>query len=350
MVPDWEMIQQRFLAFWAGEIVDRPIVITAAAKPGAVMPAAIPSEEMAGLVLNVQVQLDRFEAAVAATHYAGDSFPCYCPYFAAGGLAAFLGSEVNFATDTAWLEPCVASLRDDPLPPLNRESRYFRGVVALTEAAVARSQERYLVGITDIGGVTDVLAALRGTQGLLLEMADAPEAVDRWMRHITGCWLETYETLAALLPAEWGVRAWLPFWTPKRSYVLQDDFSCMVSAAHFRRFCLPAIATLSEAMDHAFYHLDGPDAARHLDALLELPGIRGIQWQPGSGGGWATEWLPLLKRIQAAGRGMVIDVRPEEFDTIMQELRPGGVIVRVAATDPTPEEAEGFVRYLARWR
>jgi hypothetical protein len=40
--------------------------------------------------------------------------------------------------------------------------------------------------------------------------------------------------------------------------------------------------------------------------------------------------------------------RPYEFDTIMRELRPEGVITRVIA-DATPDQADAFVRHLARW-
>jgi hypothetical protein len=30
-------------------------------------------------------------------------------------------------------------------------------------------------------------------------------------------------------------------------------------------------------VERTIYHLDGPDAIRHLDALLELPALDGIQ-------------------------------------------------------------------------
>jgi hypothetical protein len=179
-------------------------------------------------------------------------------------------------------------------------------------------------------------------------MVDQPSAVSRWLKHLTTVWMEAYDELAGLLPAGCGVRSWLPYWTSRRSYPLQNDFSCMISPALFRELCLPELETLTGALDHAFYHLDGPGAVKQVDALLELPRLRAIQWQPGAGGGTATEWLPLLKRIQAAGKGLLIDVRPHEFDTIMRELHPEGVITRVIA-DATPDQADAFVRHLARW-
>ena len=48
--------------------------------------------------------------------------------------------------------------------------------------------------------------------------------------------------------------------------------------------------------------LDGPDAIRHLDSLLSLPKLSGIQWIPGAGSPSVSEWIPLLKRIQKAGK------------------------------------------------
>ena len=44
----------------------------------------------------------------------------------------------------------------------------------------------------------------------------------------------------------------------------------------------------------AFYHLDGPGAVVHLDALLEIPHMKAIQWVPGAGQPTAAGWIPLM--------------------------------------------------------
>lgn len=44
---------------------------------------------------------------------------------------------------------------------------------------------------------------------------------------------------------------------------------------------------------------------RHVDALLALPKLDGIQWIPGAGAPPVSEWIPLLEHIQAAGKLVV---------------------------------------------
>lgn len=40
----------------------------------------------------------------------------------------------------------------------------------------------------------------------------------------------------------------------------------------------------------------------HLDQLLAIPNLRGIQWIPGAGQPEPEEWLDVLKKIRNAGK------------------------------------------------
>ena len=55
----------------------------------------------------------------------------------------------------------------------------------------------------------------------------------------------------------------------------------------------------AEYVDYAMFHLDGPEALPHLDLLLDIPNLNGIQWQPGFANYPMTRWISLLKGIQA---------------------------------------------------
>ena len=84
-------------------------------------------------------------------------------------------------------------------------------------------------------------------------------------------------------------------WAPGRMAKLQSDISGMISPRHFRRFVLPFIREQCQRLDYSMYHLDGVDAMRHLDMLLEIEELNAIQWTP--------------RRGPAAGRRPVL-VRP----------------------------------------
>ena len=60
-------------------------------------------------------------------------------------------------------------------------------------------------------------------------------------------------------------------------------------------------------MTHNIFHLDGKGVARHLDEILNVPEIQAIQWVQGAGADQPIlPWLPLIKKIQTAGKGVVV--------------------------------------------
>jgi hypothetical protein len=159
-----------------------------------------------------------------------------------------------------------------------------------------------VTGLADIGGNLDVMASLRGSQKLLFNLTDAPHEVERLSRRITSLWLRCYDELYPIASAAGrGNACWGPCWSPGRGYMLQSDFSYMISPDMFRRFVLPDLEACSDRLDYAFYHMDGKGQIPHLDQLLSIKRLRGIQWQPGDGQPMADAWLPLPKRIRDGG-------------------------------------------------
>jgi hypothetical protein len=117
-------------------------------------------------------------------------------------------------------------------------------------------------------------------------------------------------------------------WSEKRFVVLgQNDMTCMVSPAMFRELFLEDNVECCRHVEHTIYHLDGPGAIGHLDAVLGIEELTGVQWVPGDGNWPIQKWLPLLKRIQAAGKCLHISVDPEEVSGLLAELRPEGLMI-----------------------
>jgi hypothetical protein len=110
---------------------------------------------------------------------------------------------------------------------------------------------------------------------------------------------------------------------------------------------LPDIEACCAALDHGFYHLDGKNQIPHLDMLLSLEHLRGIQWVPGDGAPPPEDWLPLLKRIVDAGKRCQIYVTPEGALKIVRALGGKGCALAVAPTRAwSPDEARDFVDHV----
>lgn len=84
-----------------------------------------------------------------------------------------------------------------------------------------------------------------------------------------------------------------------------------LSQRMFERLVLPDLIACCDALDYGFYHLDGKGQIKHLDMLLAIERLRGIQWIPGDGAPPPEEWLPLLKRIRDTGKLCQVYVTPD---------------------------------------
>lgn len=101
-------------------------------------------------------------------------------------------------------------------------------------------------------------------------------------------------------------------------------------------------------MEASIYHLDGPDALRHLDSLLAIKELNAIQWVYGAGRGRASDWLHVYRKCQAAGKGIQFGVGVDELDAIISNLRPEGVFMSVQVRNPA--EAEAVLKRVATWK
>ncbi len=337
----WARIERDWTAWWCGEL-ERPMVVieTTVGRRDELsswydhltkFPLTMPAEEV------IACRSEQLKTI----RYLGDAFPKWFPNFGAGVVAAFLGARVSSATGTTWFHPIDCPSLAQMLLAFSTESVWWRRVEAVTRAAAAAWGNRVVIGETDLGGNLDILASLRGTQQLLLDLYDAPDEVERLVAAITPIWLQYYDAYYSLIaPTNRGASCWAPLWAPGKMYMLQSDFAYMISPRMFERLVLPDLTACCAHLDHAFYHLDGKGEIKHLDMLLSIERLRGIQWIPGDGAPPPEEWLPLLKRIRDAGKLCQLYVTPEGALTIARELGGKGFAFCLGKADVlTPDEA-----------
>lgn len=301
---DWARITGDWTAWWAGQL-DRPMIMNFHyGKPEDVVLADAPHLTV-NLPFDMPAQevIDRYSAPIAYVGFNGDAWPKWFPNFGPGVVSAFLGSELKSAKDTVWFEPVEVDELSQLSVKYTNQNKWYQRIMDLTKTAVNTWQDKRQVALTDLGGNLDILAGLRGTQELLMDLYDCPEEVERLAGEITAAWLryfdDYYEVFA---PQQRGCAGWWPLWAPGKSYMLQCDFSYMISPDMFERFVLPDIKTCCDHLDYGFYHMDGKGQIPHLDLLLSVERLRGIQWIPGDGAEPAEEWPDLLKRIVEAGK------------------------------------------------
>jgi hypothetical protein len=349
---DWARVERDTMAWWAGEL-ERPLVHFATVDPLADAPTL---HFLSNYPLDMPVEdvIDLYEPVIAATNFYGDAYPKWWTNFGPGIMAGFVGAKVNSVADpseTVWYTPS----RRVPIAELeiayDPANVWWRRVKDFTAAIVERWDGMVAVGHTDLGGGLDILASLRETEGLLFDVLDHPDEVDRLGGRITELWLRYYDELDAMIrPACRGTTCWAPVWSTGTTYMLQCDFSYMISPAMFERFVMPDLVACCEHLDHGFYHLDGKGEIPHLDLLLSIPRLRGIQWIPGDGAPPPQDWLPLLKRIRDGGKLCQVFVTPEGARTIVKNLGGRGFLLAIGTDEgefDDPERARAFLKVLA---
>jgi len=172
--------------------------------------------------------------------------------------------------------------------------------------------------------------------------------VARVCGEITRLFIRYYDELHALIrPGGRGTTPWAPIWSPDRCYMLQSDFSYMISPEMFERFVVPDLTACCARLDHGFYHLDGRGELPHLDLLLGISRLRGIQWIPGAGQPPPEAWLPVLKRIRDGGKLCQLTLSTQGARTIVKQLGGRGFMFQlVDGAIQTREQCAAFAAQL----
>lgn len=348
---DWACVARNTEAWWNGEL-DRPLVYLAVTAPTA-PPHPFSYHSNYPLDMPAEAVVERYEPLLASARFYADAFPWVWVNFGPGIAAGFLGAQVNSVTDpseTVWFNPP----RQVPASELNlaydAENIWWKRVKDITRAFIDRYGRMLQVSHTDLGGNLDILASFLTTEQLLFDVAEQPGEVLRLVHQITNLWLRYYDELDAIIrPACRGTSSWTPIWTSGTTYMLQCDFSYMISPKMFERFVMPDLSAICDHLSHAFYHLDGKGEIPHLEHLLSLKRLRGIQWIPGDGQPSPDKWLDLLKRIRDGGKLCQVFVDPEGALRIVRNLGGKGFLLVVDGDRPefyNPEEVQAFLRKL----
>ncbi|MBS3734468.1 MAG: hypothetical protein KGY99_06025 [Phycisphaerae bacterium] len=347
---DWTRIGETYGAWWAGEL-GRPVINVAVTgrDPG----RAAPAEQHAfaaqyGLETPVERIVDAWDYDLCCRRYPGDAFPSTWLNFGAGVLAAFCGARLEPAEDTVWFHPPD----ERPISELDltyrSDSPWLGRIKALAHAAMDRWDGLVQVGQTDLGGNLDVVSTFRPGEKLLLDLYDHPDDVRRitWAEH--ELWFRSFEEIdAALQPTNPGYSCWTPIFATEPYYMLQCDFSYMISPQMFDDFVKPELAASCKRLAHPFYHLDGPGQLAHLDSLLEIPELAGVQWIPGAGQPGQDAWPDVHRRIHAAGKRIQLYGGPEVLDAVAEQIGDAGGIVLIGEVGPEdePKLIEALKRY-----
>lgn len=198
----------------------------------------------------------------------------------------------------------------------------------------------------------DTLAVVRGPQSFYMDIALNPGWVKSAVKIVSDIQIELYEELSKLMSPEiTGVEGSLNYvgcWSPTKTLAFDCDISYSISPEAFKELFLPPLIETMHTVDHRIYHLDGAGALRHLNTLLDIPELHAIQWVPGAGdAGGIMQWIPLIRRIQSKGKGIVVYVGAEEVEPLLKQVKHEGLCIVTSCR--AEKEARKLIRIVNRF-
>ncbi len=344
----WDAVRAASAQWWRGEL-GRPLVnlTTWGRAPGRAEPRLAGKGFTAHYSLDVTAEeiVDRWDYDLCCQRFVADGFPSVWPNFGPGVAAAFLGCDLGSDANTVWFHPREARPVQEVAFQFDPHNRWLNRVRDIVRTAAARWRGAVQVGMTDLGGNLDIAASFRPGEGLLLDLYDAPEEIIRlaWQAHAQW-WLffDDLDRLQRLVNP--GYTCWTAIFSEQPYYMLQCDFAYMLGPDMFNAFVLPELRATCRRLPHGFYHLDGIGQLPHLDALLAIPELKGIQWVPGDGQPDITHWPEIYRRIRKAGKLIQcfsgqskLGVRV--LDVLAEQLGSADGIVLIGGFDPREQTA-----------
>jgi 5-methyltetrahydrofolate--homocysteine methyltransferase len=257
--------------------------------------------------------------------------------------------------NTIWFDtdPIVKEWENPPAIRFDEQSEMWQNIVAEQKIYAADPDVHF--SITDIGGIMDVVAALRGTENLLYDLYDYPDEVKEFTQRVKEEWFKLYDRqLEIVSAASQPYNNWMNIPSSKPWYPLQCDFCYMISPKQFSEFVLDDLIDQVNYMPRSIYHLDGVGELPHIDMLLDIEGLTGIQWTSGAGNAelWDEKWFDLYRKIQDKKKNIVllsgISERDEKgAERLIKSLDPTGVYISFGCS--SEDKAKDMLEKISRW-
>jgi hypothetical protein len=304
---NWKDSKKRYLDWWKGKglVISMWEHLKKEGKPHEPINPPLPQKDINQYWFDPDWRAKYLHYQLSQSSFKADILPVANTQLGPGSLAAILGAELEGGEDTIWIKH-KDNFGDEI--SFDEKNKWWQLHLDLLKACKKYSQERYFVGCPDLIEGLDTLASLKGTQAVLTDMLLRPEVLEIQLQKVNDIYFRVFDTIYEIIREEDEMAfCYFSIWGPGKVSKLQSDISGMISEDDFRRFALPYLREQCQEIDYTLYHLDGVDAIRHLDAILEIDELNAVQWTPGEGEpqGGDQRWYDLYKKIRAKGKSIM---------------------------------------------
>ena len=284
-----------------------------------------------------------------------EGVPMFFTNFGPGCLSACIGGGYELSNRTIWFDrkQIIDDFEAPPKIAFDENSEMWQNVLLLQSKFIPDPDVHF--SIPDLGGIMDIVASLRTSETLLYDLYDYPDEVKAMSKRVTDEWLKVFDIqVETIRKTGQPFNNWMNIPSSKPWYPIQCDFAYMISPKQFEEFILPDLVRQVEQMPRSIYHLDGVGEIPHVDMLLDIPDLTGIQWTAGAGNEplISEKWFPLYKKIQDKQKNLVLlgainEKNIDAAEPLIKTLDPTGLFLSIGCG--SKEGAEDVLEKITRW-
>lgn len=283
----------------------------------------------------------------------GDVLPSGWAHVGTLPLAPYLGAAPDYSEHNVWYKERMSSLDDHPplvFDPNHPEVVQLEGICRETQRL---ADGNYFVSLPAMLGGIDVLAEVRGTGEMLVELLDNPEGIHKRLVQIQDAYEIAFNRLYDIVKHPDGGMCFGFFMLYGKGKVglCQCDTGLMISPPMFDEYVVPYLKRQIDFLDHAMFHVDGAGALMHLDSLLKIDELEAIEYtpDPNSPGPADPHWFPTYKKILDHGKSLwVANLKKHEVLPVLDAIGGKGVYISVNYIDE--KDGEELARAIEKYR
>lgn len=318
-VENWCNTEKAFTAWWNRSKINRPLmrIISKRNQPIEELEIINQPQSPFDQHLNVDYHVKSARNYCKTHKFMAEAFPTIDINIGPGSMATYLGSEPVFAWDTIWYEESIHDWSKFEGLKYDEDNRWWKLHRELVANACQMAGGDIPVTIPDIIENIDIVSAFRGPQNMCYDLMDEYDAVKKCLKDVDDLYFKYYDVFyeSTKLADNSSFYTAFSIWGPGKVAKVQCDFSAMMSPGMFEDLVIPSLQRQCSNLDHSIYHLDGPDAIKHLDALMKIEKLDGLQWTCGAGkpDGANELWYPIYEKVRKAEKSLWIAVYDGDF-------------------------------------
>jgi len=258
------------------------------------------------------------------------------PFPAIPWMEAIIGCPVYNSGENIWSEPIPDSISELEQIQYNPDSLWVRKYMEFIDVLTAEFGSRYPVGQTILRGPADVLSAAIGEAEFIYALHDSSDQMARLARSFMEIHNEFLRDQIKRFPEFQGgyVIGQYHIWAPGRCSRLQEDAVALLSPGLYKQFFQNPDREIAKVAEFNLIHLHTTSLFL-LDLFLEIDGLKAIQVSLDSGGPELEDIIESLKKIQKAGKGLVIKgvLNESSIARAQAELSAGGLCLQAVVND-----------------